>query len=306
MKRPGLLILGALTMGIATSCSLLNLNSTKQGQLATEKGAAVQEALIPNDREAIAPKKQSATYTPAELAQGVVTGDWAIQSVFGHQAVGESAPYIKFDKTQGLVYGNNGCNTLNASYKYSAADSTLTFSNVLTTMRMCGTSGLSDYEINSAINQTAFYSWENNDSEYYLYLYDASRHRLMTLMHQNFQFLNGTWLVETLNGVNINVGKKQLSPDMKLVIDVDESKLHGNTGCNILNGTMDVDMEVPNSISFQNIITTKMSCPDSESYEKDLIVALEEIAAAHPTTKNRVEMMDDSGNVIMTLVRSDD
>ena len=46
----------------------------------------------------------------------------------------------------------------------------------------------------------------------------------MELMHQNFQFLNGTWLVKEIDGQPVNV------PDMKLVIDVDEGRLHGNTG----------------------------------------------------------------------------
>ena len=45
----------------------------------------------------------------------------------------------------------------------------------------------------------------------------------MEMMHQNFQFLNGTWLVKEIDGQAVDV------PDMKLVIDVDEGKLHGNT-----------------------------------------------------------------------------
>lgn len=302
MKRPGLLILGVMTLSIASSCSLLNINTPTTGQTAQEKNI-VQEALIPTDREAIVSTTESSTYSPEELAKGVVNGDWAIQKVFGHEAVGECTPFLKFDSSEKMVYGNNGCNTLNANFIYNPADSTMTFSNMLTTMRACAESGLSDYEINSAINQTRYYRWDSNDSEFFLYLLDEGHRELMVLMHQNFQFLNGTWLVETLNGTDINVGNVKLSPDMKLVIDVDESKLHGNTGCNILNGSLETDMETPNSISFQNIAVTKMSCPDTETYEKDLIVALEEITTAHPNTKDRVEMMDGSGQVIMTLIR---
>lgn len=37
----------------------------------------------------------------------------------------------------------------------------------------------------------------------------------------------------------------------RLVIDVPEGKVHGNTGCNILNGSLETDMEAANSISFR-------------------------------------------------------
>ena len=94
----------------------------------------------------------------------------------------------------------------------------------------------------------------------------------MELMHQNFQFLNGTWLVKEIDGQPVNV------PDMKLVIDVDEGRLHGNTGCNIINGTLETDMDAANSISFQKIGMTRMMCPDAQ-YETQLVVALRRLLA---------------------------
>ena len=41
-------------------------------------------------------------------------------------------------------------------------------------------------------------------------------------------------------------------------IYVKEKRVHGNTGCNTINGKVEVD---GNKIAFSNIITTEMACP---------------------------------------------
>lgn len=296
-----------------SSCSTLHLFPNKESQqtgTSTNTGSAIREAgkkiLVPTDREAIIKKTDVVLYSPEDLAEGAVKGDWAIETVGQQKAVGLSTPWLKFDPTQKRVYGNNGCNTINAEYAYNPKDSSLVFNDIITTMRDCPSeAGITDIEINVALNQTRHYKWSHDDTRYYLTLLDATGHELMTMMHQNFQFLNGTWLVESIGGTEINTAEKMLSPDMKLVIDVDEAKIHGNTGCNILNGIVDTDMEAPNSISFRNIANTRMACRDSE-LEGDLMVALEEVASACPVSKDKVDLTDDSGKVVLRLVRSTD
>lgn len=257
------------------------------------------EAVLPTDREQIQKDKAAKTYTPEELAKGVVRGDWAVEKVGRKDAVGEESPFLKFVPDEKRVYGNNGCNVLNAEYTYNPADSTIRFSQVITTMRACGKSGITDIEINQALDATHFYSWEQKDSQYYLYFYDASHRLVMTLMHQNFQFLNGTWGVTAINENPVNV------PDMKIVIDVDEGKLHGNTGCNLLNGGFTTDMETANRISFQKIATTRMACPD-DSHETEFVVALEDAAYARPISPVKVLLLDEAGKVVLELHRVSD
>lgn len=256
-------------------------------------------AVLPTDREQIQKDKAAKTYTPEELAKGIVRGDWAIEEVVGKQAKGEDAPFLKFVPDEKRVYGNNGCNVINAGYSYNPADSTLSFSNIASTMRECGTPGITDTEINVALGATRYYTWQLKDSQYYLYLFDAKHVKVMTLMHQNFQFLNGTWSVTAINEEPVNV------PDMKIVIDVDEGKLHGNTGCNLLNGDFTIDMERANSISFQKIATTRMACPD-ESHETEFVVALEDAAYARPISATKVLLLDNSGKVVLELSRASD
>lgn len=255
--------------------------------------------VLPQDRENIAVKKDQKIYTPEELKRGVVKGDWAIESVYGKKAVGEKAPFLKFVPEEKRVYGNNGCNVINGSYRYNASDSTINFDNIASTMMMCAKEGLTDYEINTALGATKFYSWKIDGNDYYLTFYDETGREVMNLMHQNFEFLNGTWRVTRINDQPVNV------EGMKMVIDVDEGKLHGNTGCNIMNGNLEVDMDQPNSISFSAIAVTRMMCPEIQ-HETALVVALEEVSAARPVSGSEVILYDDQQKPVLTLVRTTD
>jgi len=256
------------------------------------------EAVLPTDREKIV-KPVSAVYTSEELAKGIVKGDWAVEKINGKPAVGETAPYLKFVPEQKRVYGNNGCNVINASYQYNPSDSTLAFSQLASTMMACGMEGITDMEFNAALAATRYYTWHLNGDDYYLTLYDADHNSVMEMMHRNFQFLNGTWLVRQIDGQSVDV------PDMKLVIDVDEGKLHGNTGCNIINGTLETDMDAANSISFQQIGMTRMACP-APNFETQLVVALEQASKAKPLKEDRVALLDNRGETVLLLERTSD
>lgn len=275
------------------SCSVINKNKGGGSSANVNK-----EAVLPTDREKIV-KPVSGVYTSEELAKGIVKGDWAVERVNGKAAVGETAPFLKFVPEQKRVYGNNGCNVINAAYAYNPADSTLTFSNMASTMMACGMEGITDLEFNAALGAARYYTWRLSGDDYYLTLYDADHNPVMEMMHQNFQFLNGTWLVRQIDGQSVDV------PDMKLVIDVDEGKLHGNTGCNIINGTLETDMEAANSISFQQIAMTRMACT-TPNFETQLVVALEQAAKAKPLKEDRVELVDNQGKIVLLLERTSD
>ena len=264
----------------------------------TEGKDVAKEAVLPTDREKIV-QPVSAVYTSEERSKGVVKGDWAIENVNGTPAVGETAPFLKFVPDQKRVYGNDGCNIINGGYQYNPADSTLVFSDMATTMRACGMPDITDMEVHAALGAARYYTWRLNGDDYYLTLYDADHNPVMELMHQNFQFLNGTWLVKEIDGTAVDV------PDMKMVIDVDEGKVHGNTGCNILNGSLETDMDAANSISFQKIGLTRMACPDP-NYETQLVVALEEASRAKPLKEGRVALLNNQGETVLLLERTSD
>lgn len=251
---------------------------------------------LPTDREHIHGPHKEHNFSIADLEEGVVTGDWTIETVNGEKVVSETPAYIKFVPSEKRIYGSNGCNTINGGYTYDKEAHTLRFSQIATTMRLCGTPGITDLDINAALANTTTYSWDHTGDEYYLYLKDDNGVELLKLMHQNFDFLNGSWQVTAIEEEPVD------NPEMRLVIDVDGGKIHGNTGCNILNGTMDVDMETANTLSFQDIVTTRMACPDP-SLQTRLIVALEDAAHARPVDADQVVLLNLLRKPVLTLRR---
>lgn len=286
LYKTNVLICAVAALPVLGGCSLFS----KKSEVA---------AVMPTDRENVSAPTKVDTYTPEEIRKGIVKGDWAIEEVFGKKTVGESAPFLKFVPSEKRIYGNNGCNVINARYTYSPKDSLMSFSELATTMRLCDKEGLTDYEINTALGATKYYSWEVKDMDYYLTFCDEHRQPVMKLMHQNFDFLNGTWGVTAIDGEAVNV------PDMKFVIDIDEGKIHGNTGCNILNGSVEIDMDTANSISFSDFGITRMACPDM-NYETKLVVALEEVTYARPVSPTEVRLYDSSQKEVIRLVRTTD
>lgn len=296
MKTPHIGLASAITVALGlltTSCSSLPFGLDK---IFDRDKSGSQPAVLPQDREKIHTQTDPKLYTPEELNKGVIKGDWVIETVNGHKAIGEEVPYLKFEPKESRVYGNNGCNNLTANYQYNPADSTISFSNGATTMRMCATPELSDYEIMGALDKTRFYSWKLNGTDYEVTFFDEGRNEIMSMMHRNFSFLNGTWQV-------VAIGEEKIdNPDMKLVIDVDEGKLHGNTGCNIINGAMEIDIARANSISFSGIITTRMACHEPEN-ETRFIVALEEASSAKALADGTVILVNSNNEVVLTLKR---
>lgn len=257
------------------------------------------EVQMPSDRETVVSQTADDTYRSKALERGEIGGYWAIAEVGGKKAKGEEPPFLKFDTGTRRVYGNNGCNILNGTYTADAADSTLTFSDMATTLRMCGTEGLSETDINAALGNTAHYTWSRDNTLYKVTLLSADRQPLMTLIHQDYDFLNGTWTLSSLGGKRVD------NPDTKLVIDVEEQKVHGNTGCNILNGALITDMLEAGAITFTNLAITRMMCHDME-LETQMLVGLEEVAVARPADADTVNLLDAHGQVIMTLRRVTD
>ena len=293
--NPILCLTAVSAMFLFSSCDLYNRLFKKEEETKVVK----KEAVLPQDREAIQVKTDPKMYSPEEFAKGIIKGDWAIEDVFGQKAVGQTPPFIKFSDSEKRIYGNNGCNTINAGYEYNPADSTLSFSNVAVTMMLCTKEGLTDYLVDKALNDAARYKLSESEEGYELDIYDENGKRVMQLTHQNLDFLNGTWKVVEIDGREVNVEK------MKLVFDVDEHKVHGNTGCNVLNGRLETDMDAPNTFSFESMAVTMMMCPQME-YQTAMLVALEDACRAKPIDKNRVMLLDSEGKPVITLERTTD
>jgi len=80
--------------------------------------------------------------------------------------------------------------------------------------------------------------------------------------------INDIWVLEFIKGVDYNP-KTEGVQRPTIEIHLKDNKVVGNTGCNDMNGTVDVEDD---QITFSDIATTKKFC--MESIEQEFLIAL--------------------------------
>lgn len=235
-------------------------------------------------------------YYPATSADIRLDGEWNIDNVNGQKVTGEERPFITFDLSQGRIYGNNGCNIVNAD-AVTGKGNKLQFTGMMSTQKYCANAPF-EHLINTTLDQVRSYKISRYGHEYYLDLFNDRGHLIMVLRKHNMDFLNGAWRVTAINGQpNSNEG-------VQFVFDLPEKKIHGNAGCNIINGEISIDPDVTNSVQFSNIASTRMMCPDIAT-ETAVLVALEETEKAFAKSDDTVTFVNHAGKPVLQLIRID-
>ncbi len=275
--------LSAVCLGCAVSVSAKN-----DAKSAKSAAAPVEEVAVVAQEEI--------EYYPATSADIRLDGEWNIDNVNGQKVTGEERPFITFDLSQGRIYGNNGCNIVNAD-AVTGKGNKLQFTGMMSTQKYCANAPF-EHLINTTLDQVRSYKISRYGHEYYLDLFNDRGHLIMVLRKHNMDFLNGAWRVTAINGQpNSNEG-------VQFVFDLPEKKIHGNAGCNIINGEISIDPDVTNSVQFSNIASTRMMCPDIAT-ETAVLVALEETEKAFAKSDDTVTFVNHAGKPVLQLVRID-
>lgn len=275
--------LSAVCLGCAVSVSAKN-----DAKSAKSAAAPVEEVAVVAQEEI--------EYYPATSADIRLDGEWNIDNVNGQKVTGEERPFITFDLSQGRIYGNNGCNIVNAD-AITGKGNKLQFTGMMSTQKYCANAPF-EHLINTTLDQVRSYKISRYGHEYYLDLFNDRGHLIMVLRKHNMDFLNGAWRVTAINGQpNSNEG-------VQFVFDLPEKKIHGNAGCNIINGEISIDPDVTNSVQFSNIASTRMMCPDIAT-ETAVLVALEETEKAFAKSDDTVTFVNHAGKPVLQLIRID-
>lgn len=280
MKHYKLLLIAttALTLG---SCSIFN-----------QKGKTVNgsEAIVRDKTETNA--KQSKPET--DIAESI-TGEWIIVSAGGKQIPStDDMPYVTFEKPTGKLYASDGCNIINGSYKINP-DGTVSFDNVISTMKFCG-----DLEYDNLISLTLAseepvnVKIEKVGQESFIRFYNQKGKEIMSARKHNMDFLNGNWQIISVNGKAID------GDEANIFIDINELKVHGNTGCNFFNGQLYINPDKSNAIDFSNLASTRMLCHNMDQ-ESAIFLALEETTTAIEGSEGRVMLLNSAGKELMSL-----
>lgn len=237
--------------------------------------------------------------TPLSPLARILGGNWTIVQV-GSTIIDrdEDMPYIVFVPGDGSFYANNGCNTLNGSYTVEGDN--ICFHNVLTTLRYCADVDF-DHQINAIVADEVVSGLKVSEvgNESILEFVTPAGKTLMRLRRGNLEFLNGQWNITAVDGL------EALSTPATVFFDLNDMKLHGNTGCNFINGEIYLDHRMANAVDFSNIITTLRAC-EYPSQQTAILVALEETASAISDGSDKVILLNHDGKILLELSKAAD
>lgn len=236
-----------------------------------------------------------------QVAVTDLSGEWNIVAVDGQKVVSAEAPYIGLNMADKSLHGNAGCNRLLGSFELdSVHPGTIRFTQVGATRMMCPDME-TETKVLAALNKVAGYS-ETSEG---VVLTDAEGNVLISLAKRetptaSINDLKGEWIISQVDGTE--VGKTENVPFIAL--DIDEKRMHGNAGCNIVNGGFEQEAGKSASLRFTQVISTMMSCPDMET-EGKILQALNKVRSfAKGQTEGSVILMDENGTEVMVLLQN--
>ena len=229
-----------------------------------------------------------------------ISGEWNVVSVKGEQVAGN--PYIGFDLAEGRIYGNAGCNRIMGGVEVDSVNpGKIGFTGVGATRMMCPDME-TEQKVLEALNEVAGYQASSAGVE----LTDKDGNVLMSLEKKeapavSVNDINGKWNITKVEGATVEVADK--TPFISF--NVAENAVHGNGGCNIINGSFSQEEGNPSSLKFGQMISTMMAGPGMET-ERKVLSAMNKVASFVVNEDGTLSLMDVADNEVLLLVKSED
>ena len=226
------------------------------------------------------------------VIQQVFFGEWTAVNVGGKAVEGENRPYIIFAKEEKnpfevKCYANDGCNIVNGEFAVTPGGKMKGIGDFISTMKMCP-DAIYEMGFNLALKTVENYSIEKVGRDYLLYFKDGAGQTTMIMRKSDIGFINGAWQVTRVYGKDMTKYE-----DLQLVIDLPEGRIHGNVGCNTMNGSVVANPDMQNSITFKDMATTRMMCPDI-AIEQSLLDALGKVSTVVSADDNNTAILKDA------------
>ena len=221
-------------------------------------------------------------------------GEWDIVSLRKKKVYTLERAYLYLDFAGGnKVYGNNGCNTINRTFQLSGNN--LKFGEFISTSESCH-NVTNEKSIMHALADVRRYTVETQYNAQYMNLMNSKGVVIMVLKRHNLDAMNGAWLIKELNSEKVD------ELNMRVVIDAVMQTIHGDTGCNIINGIITLDPTKDMAIQFEDLHSTEHDCEDID-YETALLLALENTESCKCINQYEMALLDNKGNIVIVLQR---
>ena len=214
-------------------------------------------------------------------------GSWDIVQV-GDEVLSpgqENSPFITFDLAQGRIWGNSGCNRMMGTFQTdSLQPGSLTFGAVATTRMACP---------NMEIENNILKACDQKGKELLLL-----QQRPEIAAAADSTALEGAWAIRTVNGAAL--GETEKTPMLQFTLA--EHRVHGNAGCNVINGTFELDPQNPSALTFGPMITTMMACQNMDA-ETAVLQALAQVQSFR-VAGEMLYLCDASGSELLSLEKN--
>ncbi len=222
-------------------------------------------------------------------------GEWDIIELRNNKKVYTiERAYLYLDFAGGnKVYGNNGCNTINGTFQLSGEN--LKFSDFISTENSCH-NVTSEKTIMHALADVRRFNVQSQYNAQYMNLMNSKGNIVMVLKRHNLDAMNGAWLVKEIDSENVS------ELNMRLVIDAVMQTIHGDTGCNIINGIISLDPTKDMAIQFEDLHSDDHDC-ETIDYETALLLALENTVSCKRINQQEMALLDNKGTIVIMLQR---
>ena len=221
-------------------------------------------------------------------------GEWDIVTMRKKKVYSLERAYLYLDfKGGNKVYGNNGCNTINGIFQLSGNN--IKFGEFISTGESCR-NVTNEKTIMHTLADVRRYTLQTQYNAQYMNLMNSKGAVIMVLKRHNLDAMNGPWLVKEINSENVS------EKNMRLVIDALLQTIHGDTGCNIINGIITLDPAKDMAIQFEDLHSTENDCEDID-YETALLLALETTVSCKRINPYEMALLDSKGSIVLMLQR---
>jgi len=278
-----------ITLLLAVLMAPATMDARKKKDKKLEKRGVSVENVIAN-------VDQPMREVPVTDAAKQLYGEWDIVMLRNKKKVyTRERAYLYLDFAGGnKVYGNNGCNTINGSFQLNGNN--MKFNEFITTEESCH-NVTNEKTIMHALADTRRFTLETQYNAQYLNLMNSKGNVVLVLKRHNLDALNGAWLIKEIDSENVS------DLNMRVVIDAEMQTIHGDTGCNIINGIITLDPSKDMAIQFEDLRSgDNDDCEEIDS-ETDLLLALESTESCKRINQHEMALLDNKGNIVIVLQR---